>query len=37
MKREEIAAEYEISVEDIQAALSYAASALATEEVRAVG
>jgi uncharacterized protein (DUF433 family) len=37
MKQEEIAAEYEINVEDIQAALSYAASVLATEEVRAVG
>jgi uncharacterized protein (DUF433 family) len=37
MKPEEIAGEYEITVEDVQAALSYAASVLATEEVRAVG
>lgn len=37
MKQEEIAAEYEIGMEDIQAALSYAASVLATDEVRAVG
>ena len=31
MKQEEIAAEYEISLEDIQAALGYAASVLATD------
>ena len=37
MKPEEIAKEYEITLEDIQAALSYAASVLATEEVRATG
>jgi uncharacterized protein (DUF433 family) len=35
MKPEEIAEEYGITLEDIQAALSYAASVLATEEVRA--
>jgi uncharacterized protein (DUF433 family) len=37
MKPEEIAREYEITLEDIQAALGYAASVLETEEVRAVG
>ena len=37
MKREEIVKEYEITLEDIQAALSYAANVLATEEVRATG
>lgn len=36
MKPEEIAGEYEITLEDIQAALSYAASVLSTEELRAV-
>jgi uncharacterized protein (DUF433 family) len=37
MKPEEIAEEYDITVEDIQAALRYAANVLATEEVRATG
>jgi uncharacterized protein (DUF433 family) len=37
MKPEEIAEEYEITLEDIQAALSYAARVLAAEEVRATG
>lgn len=37
MKSEEIVEEYEITPEDIQAALSYAASMLATEEVRVAG
>ena len=37
MKAEEIADEYEITLEDIQAALGYAASVLSTEEVRATG
>ena len=37
MKPEEIVEEYEITLEDIQAALSYAASMLATEEMRATG
>jgi uncharacterized protein (DUF433 family) len=31
MKQEELAAEYEIGIEDIQAALRYAASVLATD------
>jgi uncharacterized protein (DUF433 family) len=35
MKPEEIAEEYGITLEDIQAALSYAASVLATKELRA--
>lgn len=35
MRVEEIAEEYELSIEDIQAALSYAASVLASEEIRA--
>ena len=35
MKPEEIAEEYEITLEDIQAALRYAASVLATGEARA--
>ena len=35
MKPEEIAEEYEITLDDIQAALSYAASVLAATEVRA--
>ena len=34
---EEVAEEYEITVEDIQAALRHAANVLATEEVRATG
>ncbi len=37
MKSEEIAGEYEITQEDIQAALSYAASVLAATEARATG
>jgi len=37
MKPEEIAEEYEITLEDIQAALGYAANVLANEEVRATG
>ena len=37
MKTEEIVEEYEITQEDIQAALSYAASMLSAEEVRATG
>jgi len=37
MKPEEVAEEYEITVEDIQAALRHAANVLATEEVRATG
>ena len=37
MKREEIVEEYEITQEDIQAALSYAASMLSAEEVRVTG
>jgi uncharacterized protein (DUF433 family) len=35
MSTQEVAEEYEISLEDIQAALGYAATILATEEVRA--
>ncbi|MGQ9552704.1 MAG: DUF433 domain-containing protein [Anaerolineae bacterium] len=35
MRVEEIVEEYELSIEDIQAALSYAASVLASEEIRA--
>jgi uncharacterized protein (DUF433 family) len=34
MTAQEVAEEYEISLEDIQAALSYAAKVLAAEEVR---
>ena len=37
MKPEEIAEEYGITPEDVQAALRYAASVLATGEVRAIG
>jgi uncharacterized protein (DUF433 family) len=37
MKGEEIVEEYGITQEDIQAALSYAASMLAAEEVRVTG
>ena len=37
MKPEEIAEEYEITLEDIQAALRYAANVVATGEVRATG
>ena len=37
MKQEEIAAECEITLEDIQAALRYAADVLAATEVRATG
>ena len=37
MKPEEIVEEYEITLEDIQASLSYAASMLAAEEVRVTG
>ncbi len=36
MSAQEIAAEYEITLEDVHAALSYAASVLASEEVRGV-
>ncbi len=35
MTPEEVAEEYEISLEDVRAALSYAANLLAAEEVRA--
>jgi len=37
MKPEEIVEEYEITLEDIRASLSYAASMLAAEEVRVTG
>lgn len=37
MKPEKIAGEYEITLDDVQAALSYAASVLAATEVRATG
>jgi len=37
MKPEEIAGEYKVTLEDIQAALSYAAQVLASYEVRATG
>jgi uncharacterized protein (DUF433 family) len=37
MKPEEVAEAYEITLEDVQAALSYAASVLAATEVRAKG
>jgi uncharacterized protein (DUF433 family) len=36
MSAQEVAAEYEIALEDVRAALSYAASLLASEEVRGV-
>ena len=36
MSAQDVAAEYEISLDDVQAALSYAASVLASEEVRGV-
>lgn len=36
MSAQEVAAEYEIALEDIQAALAYASSILASEEVRGV-
>lgn len=36
MSTQEVAAEYEIALEDVQAALSYTASLLAFEEVRGV-
>jgi uncharacterized protein (DUF433 family) len=35
MTAQEVADEYELALEDIYAALSYAASVLATEEIRA--
>lgn len=35
MSPEEVAREYELSAEDVRAALSYAATLLATEEIRA--
>ena len=37
MTAEEVAEEYEITLEDIQAALGYAARILSTEEVRVTG
>ena len=37
MPEQEVAREYEITLEDIRAALSYAAEVLAAEEVRALG
>lgn len=37
MKPEEVAEEYEITLEEIQAALSYAASVLAVTDTRATG
>ena len=36
MTTEEVAAEYELTVEDIRATLGYAAKVLAAEEVRAI-
>ena len=36
MSEQEVAEEYEIAVEDIRAALSYAAGVLASEEVRGI-
>jgi len=37
MKAEEIAEEYGITLEDVRAALSYAAQVLASDELRATG
>jgi uncharacterized protein (DUF433 family) len=36
MTQEEVAAEYDITVDDIRAALSYAAQVLASDEIRGV-
>jgi uncharacterized protein (DUF433 family) len=36
MTTEEVAAEYELSAEDVRAALGYAAAVLASEEVRSI-